>query len=116
MPGISTHVTDVGLGRAAVGLQATLERSLPDVWPPQWVPVASKSTDGDGRCGELLQREKVTAGMYRIIFETGAYFERSGRAAFYPEVVVTFVVETDFEGCHLPLLLSSFGYSTCRGA
>ncbi len=116
MTGITTQVTDVGLGRAAAGLQATLERSVPDVWPQQWVPLASKSTDADGRCGELLAAEKVRAGTYRIVFETGAYFEAAGRAAFYPEVVVTFAVERDGSGCHLPLLLSAFGYSTCRGA
>ncbi len=33
---------------------------------------------------------------------------------FFPEVAITFVPPRD-EHCHIPLLLSPFGYSTYRG-
>ena len=51
-----------------------------------------------------------------MTFDTGAYFRAAGGAGFYPEVSVTFVVEPDQEHCHVPLLLSPFGYSTYRGS
>lgn len=115
MNGISTHVLDVSLGKPAAGVQVTLEALVPDVWPPQWRPLASKSTDADGRCKELLAAEKVGDATYRIVFETGAYFEAMGRATLYPEVTVTFSAKEEDGGYHIPLLLSPFGYSTYRG-
>ena len=113
--GISTHVLDVSLGRPAAGVQVTLEAAVERVWPPQWRPLASKSTDADGRCKELLAAEKVFQGTYRIVFETGAYFSAAGRSTLYPEVVVTFSVSANEADYHIPLLLSPFGYSTYRG-
>lgn len=115
MSGISTHVLDVSLGKPAAGVQVTLESAAENVWPPQWRPLASKSTDADGRCKELLAAEKTSQGTYRIVFETGAYFSAGGRATLYPEVVVTFSVGGSETGYHIALLLSPFGYSTYRG-
>lgn len=116
MSGISTHVLDVSLGKPAAGVQVTLERCAPNVWPPVWHPVASKSTDADGRCKELLAVEKVSEGAYRIVFETGAYFFDTARATLYPEVIVSFTVSERGANYHIPLLLSPFGYSTYRGS
>ncbi len=116
MSGISTHVLDVSLGKPAAGVQVTLECCAPNVWPPVWHPVASKSTDEDGRCKGLLAAEKVSEGAYRIVFETGAYFFRSARATLYPEVTVTFTVDVSGASYHIPLLLSPFGYTTYRGS
>ncbi len=59
--------------------------------------------------------ERLTAGDYRLRFDTGAYFTLLGVTSFYPEVVVTFVVDGD-EHFHVPLLLSPYGYSTYRGS
>jgi 5-hydroxyisourate hydrolase len=56
-------------------------------------------------------------GRYRLTFDTGAYFTRTGRQAFFPEVAVLFAIgEGDDEHEHVPLLLSPFGYSTYRGS
>ena len=73
-------------------------------------------TDADGRCRPLLEAEKVLAGKHRLTFETAAYFAGLEQPAFFPEVVVVFLVEADRAGYHLPLLISPFGYSTYRGS
>ena len=114
--GISTHVLDLSLGLPAAGVRVRLEREAPDDYAAPWVHCASGETDADGRCRPLLEAEKVQAGKHRITFETAAYFAELEQPAFFTEVVVTFLVEADGAGCHVPLLLSPFGYSTYRGS
>ena len=55
------------------------------------------------------------AGTYRLTFEVGAYFERRGTAAFYPEVAVVFSLDDAGGHLHVPVLLSAFGYTTYKG-
>lgn len=105
---VSTHVLDASTGRPAGGVAVAL--SFRDS-SGGWVAVESGETDGDGRHRFGASTE---AGVYRLVFGTGAYFEARGVAAFYPEVTITFTVA---EGhCHVPLLLSPFAYSTYRGS
>ena len=59
---------------------------------------------------------RPAAGVYRVTFGTGTYFEARGVRTFYPEVVITFTVGDDGEHYHVPLLLSPFAYSTYRGS
>ena len=54
--------------------------------------------------------------MYRITFDSGAYFAARGTASFYPEVTVTFEMTGDGGHYHVPLALSPFAYSTYRGS
>lgn len=112
MSGISTHVLDVSIGQPAAEIQVALERSIDG----DWQPIAFKPTDADGRCKELLSEEKVVAGSYRLVFDTGSYFFRTARATLYPEVYIAFTVADDGASYHIPLLLSPFGYSTYRGS
>ena len=49
-------------------------------------------------------------------FETSAYFARTNRVSFFPEISVTFVIGRDPQHYHVPILLSPFGYSTYRGS
>ena len=51
-----------------------------------------------------------------MVFDTGAYFARSGQRTFYPEVTVSFVVDHADGHYHVPLVLSPFAYSTYRGS
>ncbi|HVZ87044.1 MAG TPA: hydroxyisourate hydrolase [Polyangia bacterium] len=112
MSRLSTHVLDVALGRPAAGVALRLEildgetRRL----------LATAATDTDGRAGDLLPDATLAPGTYRLTFETGAYFQGTGRATFYPRVEVTFQVTAPGEHHHVPLLLSPFGYSTYRGS
>lgn len=55
------------------------------------------------------------AGTYRLVFDTAAYFARTGAASFFPTVDITFSVVETAQNYHVPVLLSPFGYSTYRG-
>ena len=111
MTRITSHVLDTSAGRPASGLAVRLERS----GPGGAAPLASATTDGDGRVRDWLPAG-VPAGRYRLVFETGAWFRATGRETLYPEVVIEFEVPDGSSRYHLPLLLSPFGYSTYRGS
>jgi 5-hydroxyisourate hydrolase len=85
-----------------------------------WEQVGQGVTDVDGRIKDFGMRDLGPAappeGVYRIEFDTGAYFESSGVGSFFPEVVLTFTVASASEHYHVPLLLSPFAYSTYRGS
>jgi len=46
----------------------------------------------------------------------GQYFASTNRDAFYERVTIEFVVSSDSDHYHVPLLLNPFGYSTYRGS
>jgi 5-hydroxyisourate hydrolase len=71
-------------------------------------------TDGDGRISDFgIGAGALAAGVYRLVFETEGYV---GEGAFFPEVVVTFRADGRRPKYHVPLLLSSYSYSTYRGS
>lgn len=107
MANVSTHVLDTVAGRPAAGIAVTLERLTDDVVEH----LASTSTDDDGRVADLLGGNRLRTGVYRIRFNTAAYGN-----TFYPEVQIVFRVSDPDEHHHIPLLLSSYGYSTYRGS
>ena len=100
MATLSTHVLDTSSGRPASGVDVVLESADGAV-------LATGTTDADGRVGSL--GGDLVTGPHRLRFTTSAH------SAFYPEVVVVFVVADD-DHYHVPLLLSPFGYSTYRGS
>lgn len=110
MSQVTTHVLDAAFGTPAVGVGVTLDAQTPDGWRE----VASGATDADGRIG-ALGPQRLDAGVYRLVFATGDYFDATRRPAFYPEVQVAFRV-SGTEHYHVPLLLSPFAYSTYRGS
>ena len=111
MSAVTTHVLDAVLGRPAAGISVRLERYAENVVEV----VAEARTDDDGRVRDLGP-DHVDAGTYRIVFETGAWFQAAGRSTFYPEVTVTFSVTGEQPHFHVPLLLSPYAYSTYRGS
>jgi 5-hydroxyisourate hydrolase len=108
---VTTHVLDAVLGRPAEGVPVALEARAASGWEP----VATARTDADGRVAEFGPAE-LPAGVYRVVFDTSSYFERSGTESFYPEVVVAFRLADTAAHFHIPLLLSPFAYSTYRGS
>lgn len=106
---MSTHVLDIGRGTPAPGLAVELFRQADD----EWDAAGSGVTDEDGR---LTIPPPLSSGVYRLRFDTGSYFDRTGQRAFYPEVIVTFEITDPDVHHHVPLLLSPFGYSTYRGS
>lgn len=115
MSGITTHILDVSRGRPAPDVEVTLARRAGD--GEGWEEVGSARTDEDGRAGDLLPDDGPAGpGEYRIRFEVGAYFRRSGTEAFYPHVQVAFRVDDPEEHYHVPILLGPYGYTTYRGS
>ena len=112
MTRVTTHVLDTSAGKPAAGLTVRLEQPGRGAGP---APVASATTDADGRVRDWLPAG-VPAGRYRLVFETGAWFRAAGRDTLYPEVMIDFEVRDGVPHYHLPLLLSPFGYSTYRGS
>jgi len=133
MSAISTHVLDTALGKPAAGIAVRLEKQDGGGWievtPDEdravhrsehvheisgpWTEVARSQTDSDGRCRDLAR--DLPAGVYRIVFDIGAYLRNQHRTSVYPEVAIAFTCtgEADY---HLPLLLSDNGYTTYRGS
>jgi 5-hydroxyisourate hydrolase len=108
---ITTHVLDTSEGRPASGLGVRLERREGS----DWREVGRGETDGDGRL-RTLAPSSPAPGVYRLTFDTGAYFASQQRPAFYPLVTITFDTIAGQDHYHVPLLLAPFGYSTYRGS
>ncbi len=113
MSPLTTHVLDTARGLPAAGLTLTLEarRGASD-----FAPLATAVTNADGRAPDLLAPGALTPGIYRIVFQTGAWYAARGEQCFYPEVSVLFEVTDPTRHHHVPLLLCPFGYSTYRGS
>ena len=113
MSGITTHVLDTSRGRPAEGVPATLEVEAAGGWKL----LGKGTTNSDGRITDLTSKDtQLTAGVYRLIFDTGRYFAAQQLDAFYPQVTIVFRIEDTSQHYHVPLLLSPFGYSTYRGS
>jgi 5-hydroxyisourate hydrolase len=112
---ITTHVLDIAIGFPAEGVPVVLERADPN--NSAWELIGRGVTDADGRQRELAPNgRRLAAGRYRLTFDTGAYFTRTGRQSFFPEVAVVFAIDEGEEHQHVPLLLAPYGYSTYRGS
>jgi 5-hydroxyisourate hydrolase len=108
---ITTHVLDTSRGQPASGVPVWLEvRSEAG----EWRVVGRASTDRDGRAALLEQ--PVGKGVYRITFDTEAYWRAWNLEGFYPEVKVVFEIRELGLHHHVPLLLSPYGYSTYLGS
>lgn len=100
---LSTHILDTSKGAPAGGVRVRLFQAAEEI--------AAQQTDADGRCQNLLATE-LPAGIYRLVFEVGAYFPDG----LYPEVAITFRATGGATHFHIPLLISPFGYTTYRGS
>ncbi|MDQ6760205.1 MAG: hydroxyisourate hydrolase [Acidobacteriota bacterium] len=104
MSGISTHILDTEKGRPASGVPVTLECHT-----GAWHVVSESVTDDNGRVAKLLpDGQGLAEDLYRLTFRTGG--------PFFPEVAIVFQVADAAGHYHVPLLLSSYGYSTYRGS
>ncbi len=113
MSGISTHVLNTTSGAAAAGVAVILEH---EATAGRWRVLANTKTDEDGRVKNLLAPGfKLTKGLYRLRFETGAYWRNAGVECFHPRVEVVFEIADAVRHHHVPLLVSPFGFTTYRG-
>lgn len=118
MSSITTHILDLSLGRPAPDVHVTLEvRDALATDREKWDLVGCGETDTDGRLKTLVPAGiSLSTGIYRLTFDTGAYFAANNIETFYPSVTVAFSVGDVSAHYHVPLLLSPFGYSTYRGS
>lgn len=104
-PTISTHVLDTTRGEPAAGVTVTLSRV-------DGTDQRSRETDADGR----IELGPVTAGMYRLSFDVGAYYKKKALTPFLDRVTIDFHVDDASRKCHIPLLMSPFACSSYRGS
>lgn len=110
---VTTHVLNTASGKPASGMLVKLERQ----GEKDWQELGQGRTGDDGRANELYPAsKKLEAGVYRLVFDTGAYFKAQGQKTFFPRAEIIFQIEKTDEHYHVPLLLSPFGYSTYRGS
>lgn len=114
MSAITTHVLDTSRGRPANDVRVRLELESAD---GSWKLIGKGTTDTDGRAKDLLPDGfALHGGVYRLTFDTGAYFAAQDIEGFYSEVTIVFTIRDPEQHYHVPLLLSPFGYSTYRGS
>ncbi|ODQ67470.1 Hydroxyisourate hydrolase [Nadsonia fulvescens var. elongata DSM 6958] len=150
---ITCHILDTSRGKPATNVQCKIYRidnvkDASEYFTSVNVPFGTAQTNSDGRvsnwtidsptgsedkatfltrddsgCGKW---EKLVPGVYKIKFETKAYFNQASSQSednslssrtFFPFVEVCFVVESPPDNhYHIPLLLSNHSYSTYRGS
>jgi 5-hydroxyisourate hydrolase len=106
---ISTHVLDLVSGKPAEGVSVELDRRENSAWKR----IADSATSSDGRIQFQCPAE---AGTYRLKFKIDDYFKKSKQSAFFVVAPVIFQITDTNRKYHIPLLLSSYGYSTYRGS
>jgi len=113
MSQITTHVLDTTRGRPAQDLPIELFLKAGE----GWTKLSGGETNADGRISDLLSDDvKLSAGIYRMNFDTNKYFESKGEVGFYPYVDIVFELDSNGQHYHIPLLLTAYGYSTYRGS
>jgi len=113
MSAITTHVLDTSRGKPAGGVPVSLEVRTED---GAWKTLDKRATDADGRAKMLAEETHAPRGVYRLSFDTAAYFQALNLEGFYPEVRIVFEVRDPSQHYHVPLLLSRYGYTTYRGS
>lgn len=107
---LSSHILDINRGLPAGGVTISLSKMSPD---NVWTVIDEKVTDENGRVKDFLEGTG-NAGIYKLTFYVGEYFDALGQDSFYPFVEVVFEIKDDSH-YHVPITLSPYGYSTYRG-
>lgn len=103
---ITTQVVDTSRGVAAARVPVELDYF---VTGQGWKEVGHGITNSEGRITEF--GEPPAAGIYRMMVDVASYIPD----AFFPSITIVFEVRDVNEQCHVPVLLSPFGYTTYRG-
>ena len=113
---LTTHVLDTARGCPAGGVALRLYRA-----EPARELLAEAVTNTDGRLdAPILDDEPISAGVYELVFQAGAYFRQHltdlPEPPFVDEVVIRFGIASPEQHYHVPLLVSLWSYSTYRGS
>ena len=118
---LSSHILDTHLGKPAAGIAVKLHRVTAS---GEAYLLANGVTNADGRVTSDswsfdptidIAKYHLDVGRYTLTFDTQDYFDSQNLTAFYPQVVIDFMI-SDNGHYHVPLLLSAHGYSTYRGS
>ena len=114
---LTTHVLDTMNGRPAAGMVVTLYR-LDGNTP---VTLCEVVLNRDGRADRpLLDTPSFAPGCYRLVFQVARYFRGCGVALpeppFLDNVPIDFGLADAAQHYHVPLLTTSWSYSTYRGS
>ena len=118
---LSSHILDTHLGKPAADIAVTLHRVSTS---GEASLLANGVTNADGRVTPDswsfnptidIAEYHLDVGRYTLTFDTQAYFDTQNLTAFYPQVVIDFIISENGH-YHVPLLLSAHGYSTYRGS
>ena len=110
---LSTHVLDLTSGRPAAGMKIELWRHTANAELLKTVV-----TNADGRTdAPLLEAGALVVGDYELVFHVRHYFAaRKVECVFLDRVPVRFHLADASTGCHVPLLVTPWAYSTYRGS
>ncbi|KAK0150066.1 5-hydroxyisourate hydrolase [Merluccius polli] len=111
---LTTHVLNTAVGVPGSNMTVLLYQQ--DTSTAVWRLITTGVTNADGRCPGLISRELFTSGVYKLHFDTAAYWGSLGEDSFYPYVEIVFTISNPADHFHVPLLLSRFSYSTYRGS
>jgi len=123
---ITCHVLDSSTGKPAQDVEVTLQEygqyeGRDDI--NIFEPIGKGKTDADGRCTTLLPprdfadaHKLKSGGLYKVVFKTKEYYEKTSRKCFYPWVEITFELSNTDDHYHIPLLISPYSYTTYRGS
>jgi 5-hydroxyisourate hydrolase len=110
---VVVFVLDATSGRPAEGIAVRLESAERG---GGWRTIAEAVTDAEGGVRHFVpDGVPLPAGEYRLVYEIGPYFRRRGIVPFHPQVAIHFQRSDDGRQV-LPLVISPFGYTTCRGS
>ncbi|WAR00441.1 HIUH-like protein [Mya arenaria] len=112
VPPLTTHILDTARGVPASNVPMLFSRQNER---GDFDQIEQGTTDNDGR-GGFLRGGSWQPGVYRLRFDTDAYFQQQNTTGFYPFVEVVFRITDPCQHYHVPLLLSPYGYSTYRGS
>ncbi|XP_051878947.1 transthyretin [Pristis pectinata] len=107
---ILIKVLDAVNGTPAANLRIEMLRQNDD---QTWHQLNTAVTGGNGEVHNLTSEEHLSAGLYKVHFETGAYWRSRGFTHFHECADVVFrVPSASHDHYTLAVLLSPYSYST----
>ncbi|KAJ8336814.1 hypothetical protein SKAU_G00380340 [Synaphobranchus kaupii] len=106
---LMVKVLDAVRGTAAVEVKVTVSRQDTD---GSWIKVTSGVTGLAGEIHDIIKEEDFTAGIYKVAFDTKAYWKSKGTTPFHEMADVVFTAHADGHRHYtVAILLSPFSYT-----
>ena len=115
MPGLSVHAVDVTRGVPAASMRIEVFALA-----PSHRRIAAGQLAASGALDDPINRQRIAAGPYEVVFHVGAFFQAAGVAQadppFLGEVPFRFTVADPEQHYHLPMKITPWGFSLYRGS